>query len=210
MANDFEQRMSQLTDRQLLDTIAKIEEYVPEAQAAAQAELVKRGSIEKLTVNINAENKLTPVIPNPRKKKNLWAPFGAAVLTLGIVFGYGKALIHLLNIHSQEDIQATLVEFTRDQNANTPKMIDEITRLDYVHSSASSVSYIITIFPAEGKAIDLDNFRITMPSCIRKNLYAQPVTKLFLESGISFDYSFYTKDGARICKFTVSASEKQE
>ena len=216
MANDFEQRMSKLTDCQLLDTIAKMDEYVPEAQAAARAEVEKRGGIETLTLAVNEENKPTPVqsIANQGGKKNLWAPFWAAVIVISMVSSIGGMFTTWRKAHKEtrDNVPTMLAEIARQLNADTPKMIDENIRLESVSCSGISISHIFTVLSAEDRVIDKDRFQQVISSHIRQKLYEHPQIRHLwqLEPGISVQYSYYTKDGVPICNFSIGAPEKQE
>lgn len=209
MAVDFSERMSRLANSQLLDVMANRGEYVPEAVTAAQAEIERRGGAQALGMSSGVETQPVRSGTEPGTNRKRMGP----ILTAACLFAVISAIVGKFVVvedarrENALRISSALAEMADQENADAPRMIDQVTRFEGVASSASGLSYRFTL---------LGDIPVPRRSALGEELKANVTTALngtpelrkLMDKGIVFEYSYYTESRALICHFTVGRPDR--
>jgi hypothetical protein len=204
MAVDFSERMSRLTDSQLLDVMANRGDYVPEAIAAAQAEIERRGGAEALGMCPGVESQPVHSGAEPSTNRKRMGP----ILTAACIFVVISALVGKFVVledarrENAQRIGSALAEVADQENADAPRMIDQVTRFEGVSSSSSGLSYHLTLLgdiPVPRRSALGEELKAN----VTKALNGTPELRKLLDKGVVFEYSYYTEDRALVCRFVV-------
>lgn len=205
------QRMASRTDRELLEVLAKPEEYLPEAVAAAQAEIEKRGGEGKMRAGMDAE-------PAPETTGSAAPKTGGRKLRMPILAAVAAVAAASSLFHLAEDgrnapkarMEKELAALLEDARAKTPLAIGEDIRLDSVSYSDHCLSFRMTMLTLEAGKVDCEQFRKEAYAGNCQKAHGDPQFQRFWKIDPEFlvAQSFFTRDGALICSFTIPAPGK--
>lgn len=103
-----------------------------------------------------------------------------------------------------ETIESLLLEIAYKLNEQTPIMVDSETRLDLITSIGKQMQYKYTMVNSDKNNIDSNQFKNKMRTMLTKNQCSNKNILLFLNNGVSYQYTYFDKNGLLISVVKIS------
>lgn len=108
------------------------------------------------------------------------------------------------NQKDNEAIESLLLETATKLNKQTPIMVDSETRLDLITSIGKLMQYKYTMINYDKNNIDSNHFQNEMRTMLIKNQCSDKNVLLFLNNGVSYQYTHIDKNGLLISVVKIS------
>lgn len=133
----------------------------------------------------------------------------AAVIAILLVFAsikvFGKLAVKTYNQSKVEvTIEKTLLETSRQINAQLPTMVDKETRLDSTMCLGKQLHYKYTMINVSENDIDKEAFKNEITSMLVKNQCNNDSMVKMLKLGVEYFYIYFDKNGSLIAAINIS------
>lgn len=109
---------------------------------------------------------------------------------------------------SAKDLSAQLQQMATAVNAQLPKMMDKITRLDHLEAGpGNTLTYDFTLVPFASDAATAQKFAAAAPQYVTGRACSNPSVTRLLKMGVTMDYVYKGNDGKEITSFAIHASD---
>jgi hypothetical protein len=106
--------------------------------------------------------------------------------------------------NNNETIESLLLETAYKLNEQTPMMVDAETRLDLITSIGKLMQYKYTMINSDKNNINSNQFQNEMRAMLTNNQCANKDILLFLNNGVSYQYTHFDKNGLLISVIKIS------
>lgn len=140
----------------------------------------------------------------------------AAVIGILVVLVFAKGIGKIISKSTIDNfnegrlegaIEKTLLETSKQINAQLPMMVDEETRLDTTICAGNHMNYKYTLINLSDKDVDKKVFHNEVRKVLVKNQCGNANMVKMLKMGVSYDYMYQDRDGNIVAIVNVSKKD---